>query len=94
MFSAFVVASNEGYFIDTDGETEEILSHLKLFKLRSKVLIEDVSDKHTVLCTVPQSSHEKFPAELFQESFKEHSITYKDTRFDRLGWRHIAKANG
>ena len=49
LYEFFVIKSKDGYFFDCDNEfTQEIVSHLSRYKLRSKIEINDLSSKYVI----------------------------------------------
>ena len=49
LYAFFIIKSNEGYFLECDQNlVEEIINYLLKFKLRSKIEIENLSDKFVV----------------------------------------------
>ena len=49
LYEFFIIKSEDGYFLDCDNEfTQEIVSHLSKYRLRSEIEINDLSSKHVV----------------------------------------------
>jgi folate-binding protein YgfZ len=77
LFDFFIINVGDAYFLETDlGSLEPLVTKLKLYKLRSNVTIENVSESHSVIY-----SH---------ESTERHKICeYRDPRFEKMGLRTI-----
>ncbi len=77
LFDFFVIKISEGYIIDCAYSDKESLKQLlSKYKLFAKIEIVDISDEYYILY-----------------SNKQHKdcLSYKDTRFEKLGYRHLYK---
>lgn len=80
LFDFFISKTEDGYLIETDkASTPAFMARLKLYKLRAKVVIEDLGEAYSVYY-----SHRSLDIEKVAE--------YHDPRFGKLGLRTIAAA--
>jgi len=93
LFEFFVIKSDQDYFLDCENEiSEELISHLHKYKLRSKVEIKDLS-AHYVMGII---SNEKFQEIQKLENSSnqtlkhELSICFQDTRSKLIGARILS----
>ena len=92
-YEFFIVKSQDGYFLDCDGEfTSEIVNHLLKFKLRSRIFIKNLTSKFIVGAI----NHEKFKEIQISEKKNTETIWYRDSylfldpRTKKLGARIIS----
>ena len=92
-YEFFIVKSQDGYFLDCDGEfTSEIVNHLLKFKLRSKIFIKNLTSKFIVGAI----NYEKFKEIQISEKKNTETIWYRDSylfldpRTKKLGARIIS----
>ena len=77
LFDFFIIKLDEGYVIDCAYTDRHNLQQLlRKYKLFAKLEIEDISDEYNILY-----SHRQYAQ----------WINYKDTRFAKLGYRHLYK---
>jgi len=82
LFDFFIVNLDGAYILDTDlYSLDALVTKLKLYKLRSNVVIENISNDYSVV-------YSRKP--LFLSKMCE----YKDPRFEKMGLRTIVKAVG
>ena len=82
LFDFFITKNNDEYLIDIAKEdASDFLKRIKIYKLRSKVQLEDKSEEYNVY-SAPELSGE-------DNNF----IWFKDSRASNLGCRIILKAN-
>lgn len=78
LFDFFISEAGEEYWLETDKSSVKALAaKLKLYKLRAKILIEEVSDNYSLYYSHAPLDIEKV-------------VEYRDPRFDKLGFRTIA----
>ena len=76
LFEFFVIKSSNGYYLDCDNKiTEELLSNLFKYKLRSEVEIKDLSKKFVIGVI----SLDKFKEIQNLEKNKNNTILYRET---------------
>ncbi len=92
-YEFFIVKSQDGYFLDCDGEfTSEIVNHLLKFKLRSRIFIKNLTSKFIVGAI----NNEKFKEIQISEKKNTETIWYRDSylfldpRTKKLGARIIS----
>ena len=92
-YEFFIVKSQDGYFLDCDGEfTSEIVNHLLKFKLRSRIFIKNLTSKFIVGAI----NYEKFKEIQISEKKNTETIWYRDSylfldpRTKKLGARIIS----
>jgi len=93
LYEFFLVQSKEGYFLDCDSKaTNEIISYLTKYKLRSKIKIKDQSSKYIIGII----SLEKFNEIQKSENKQTDTIEYRnrsifiDSRNKKLGARILS----
>jgi folate-binding protein YgfZ len=77
LFDFFITNTGNLYWLETDlSSLSDLIAKLKLYRLRSNVVIEDVSDAYSIVY-----SHELLPRDKVCE--------YQDPRFEGMGMRTI-----
>ena len=93
LFEFFVIKSDEGYFLDCENEiSQELISHLHKYKLRSKIEIKDLSS-HYVIGIISNEKFQKIQ-KLEKSSNQtlnhESCICFEDMRSKLLGTRILS----
>ena len=93
LFEFFIIKNKNGYLLDCHIELkDDLVKHLLKYKLRSKIVIEDVSSSHVVGII----SKDKFKDIQEELSSKEKTVLYRespcfiDTRLASLGARILS----
>ena len=94
LYEFFVIKSKNSYLLDCDNEfTNEIISYLSKYKLRSKIEILDRSANYVVgiisldkFQEIKKNENQDFKTIIFRESF-----IFVDTRNEKLGVRILSK---
>jgi hypothetical protein len=94
LFEFFVIQSRDSYLLDCDNKfTSELINYLSKYKLRSKVIIKDISNEYTIGIL----SLEKFNEIQKNENKKTNTIKFResplflDPRKKELGARILSK---
>ena len=93
LYEFFVIKSNNGFFLDCDGQiTEDLINHLSKYKLRSKVEIDNLSSEYVVgLINLT-----KFKEIQFSQNENTETVLYRDCpvfvdpRSNKLGARILS----
>ncbi len=84
LFDFFVLQDQDDYLIDIEKTcAEAFIKRVRMFKLRSKFTVEDVSDEYLIYYSERK--------EIFNKGGIAQAISQQDPRSDKLGFRILAK---
>lgn len=82
VFDFFITNLGSGYILETDiSNLEPLIAKLRVYRMRSKVVIEDITNDYFVSYT---RTNIEIPGTL---------VSYKDPRFSKMGFRHVVFTN-
>lgn len=91
LYDLFIIRADDGYLLDVERNRHlDLIKRLNLYKLRSHVLIEDLSDSYQIFAQFGGYTPQDQPGTVSEHG---ETILYVDPRLAEAGLRIIAKTN-